>query len=129
MANFSEKSQTILNTCHPDLIKLFTEVVKHFDCTILCGHRGEKEQNEAFQNKASKLQWPDSKHNKMLSLAVDAVPYPVDWEDEKRIYFFVGFVKGIAAELGVNIRCGADWDSDTQVNDQDFIDLPHFELI
>ena len=129
MPAFSKSSTSKLKTCHLLLQKLFDEVVKEFDCTITCGERGEFEQNEAFRKGYSKLQYPRSKHNKSPSMAVDAVPYPIDWKDTERMYFFGGFVKGKASGMGIKIRWGGDWDSDTQVKDQNFIDLPHFELI
>lgn len=128
MPYFSEISKVKLNTCHSDLIRLFNEVVKHFDCTIVCGHRGETAQTEAYEAGLSTLQWPDSKHNKMPSMAVDVWPYPIDWTDKERAYHFAGFVKGIAIAMGIDIRWGGDWDSDTDVHDQNFYDLPHFEL-
>ena len=31
--------------------------------------------------------------------------------------------------MGIKIRWGGDWDSDTQVNDNKFDDLVHFEEI
>lgn len=133
MPSFSKSSQSKLKTCHLLLQKLFNEVIKEFDCTITCGERGEFEQNEAFRKGYSKLKYPQSKHNvvppKEKAEATDAVPYPIDWKDTERMYYFGGFVKGKASAMGIKIRWGGDWDSDTQVKDQNFIDLPHFELI
>ena len=128
MPHFSDRSLERLATCHDNLQLLFREVVKHFDCTILQGHRGEDEQNEYFRTGRSKLQYPNSKHNQLPSLAVDVAPYPIDWSDTDRFYFFAGYVKGIADRMGISIRWGGDWDGDTQVRDQTFMDLPHFEL-
>ena len=118
-----------LNSCHSDLQKLFEEVIKHYDCTILEGHRTEDRQNELYSQGKSKVQFPDSMHNGYPSLAVDAVPYPIDWDDLRRMYMFVGIVRGIASQMNIPIRCGADWDGDLEVKDQNFHDLPHFELI
>jgi len=129
MPKFSKASQEKLATCHPDLQRLFNEVVKHFDCTVTCGERGEFEQNEAYRKGYSKLKYPESKHNGRPSMAADVVPYPIDWKDTERMYFFGGFVKATAVQMGIEIRWGGDWDSDTQVKDQNFIDLPHFELV
>ena len=118
-----------LGSCHSDLQRLFNEVIKHYDCTILEGHRTEDRQNELYENGKSKVKFPNSKHNSFPSMAVDVVPYPIDWDDTRRFYMFVGIVRGIASQLGINIRCGADWDGDLEVKDQNFHDLPHFELI
>ena len=128
MPEFSDRSMERLATCHPDLCSLFLEVVKIFDCTILCGHRTEKEQNRAFAEGNSKLEFPMSKHNSLPSLAVDVAPYPIDWNNRDRFYYFAGYVKGIAKEMHIVLKWGGDWDDDTRVHDQRFFDLPHYEL-
>lgn len=130
MPNFSRKSQARLNTCHPDLQRLFNVVVGLFDCTILYGYRGEAEQNRLFLEEKSKVQYPDGKHNSRPSMAVDSALWPVpEWEDLKSFYYFAGVVKGIAMLMNIPIRWGGDWDSDNDLNDQTFNDLLHFELI
>jgi len=129
MPQFSARSLSRLDTCEQDLQDVFEEVIKHFDCTILCGHRGEEEQNKAFVLRRTKVQFPNSKHNSIPSKAVDAVPYPINWNDRERMTYFAGFVKGVAASKGIKIRWGGDWDQDTEVMDNGFDDLPHFELV
>jgi peptidoglycan L-alanyl-D-glutamate endopeptidase CwlK len=71
---------------------VFTEVIKHFDCTILEGHRGKEAQNEAVRTGKSKVRWPNGNHNKSPALAVDVAPWPVNWQDRERFYYFGGFV-------------------------------------
>ena len=67
-------------------------------------------------------------------MAVDAVPYPVDWNDTNRMRFFAGYVQGIARALydmeriDHLIRWGGDWDSDGEVKDNNFDDLVHIEI-
>ncbi|WP_018694422.1 M15 family metallopeptidase [Algicola sagamiensis] len=135
MPKFSIRSQERLNTCHPDLQLVFEEVVKVFDCSILCGHRDEQDQNQVFLEGKSQLKFPKSKHNTLPSMAVDVVPYPIDWKNKQRFYYFAGTVMGIAQHLYESgkithlIRWGGDWDRDTKTDDQTFMDLPHFELI
>ena len=128
MPKFAAASLSKLNTCDKRLVQVFTEVVKHFDCTVLCGFRGEEGQNLAFKAGNSKFPWPKSEHNKKPSRAIDVVPYPIDWTDANRMRFFAGFVTGIAKSMGVNLRWGGDWDKDTELKDQEFNDLPHFEV-
>ena len=128
MARFGKKSMSRLNTCDEDLVELFEKVVEFFDCSVLEGHRGEILQNKYFDEGKSKLKFPKGKHNDYPSNAVDVVPYPVDWEDTDRMYYFAGFVKGIAHVMDIPIRWGGDWDDDTEVKDTGFKDLPHFEL-
>ena len=128
MPRFGKSSRKNLATCHPLLIRLFEEVITTFDCSILEGQRPEERQNLFFEQGKSKLKWPEGKHNKVPSLAVDVAPYPIKWDDTPRFYYFGGYVKGIARMMEIPIRWGGDWDNDTQTNDQRFNDLVHFEL-
>jgi peptidoglycan L-alanyl-D-glutamate endopeptidase CwlK len=128
MAKFGRKSRERLETCHEDLQDLFNEVVRFFDCSVLEGHRGEELQNKYYKQGNSKVKYPNGRHNKLPSNAVDVVPYPVDWDDTDRMYYFAGFVKGLAYSMGIPIRWGGDWNDNTEVKDTNFKDLPHFEL-
>lgn len=128
MSSFSHSSLSRLKTCHPDLQRLFTEVVKNYDCAVLCGHRTEAEQNMAFKTGVSKAAWPLSRHNTTPSEAVDVVPYPINWNELRRFYHFAGYVLATAKSLGIELRWGGDWDMDYDFNDNRFNDLPHFEL-
>ena len=129
MPNFSKNSFNKLMTCDRKLQEIFFEVIKHIDCTILDGSRTKEEQEEYFKTGKSKARWPESKHNTFPSLAVDAVPYPIDWEDKERMAVFIGFVLAVAAMKGIKIRSGIDWNMDTQTKDSKFKDYPHFELV
>lgn len=130
MNKFSKKSKEKLDTCHPDLRRLFNEVIKHYDCTIICGHRGKEEQDEAVRSGHSKVSWPNSKHNQLLSLAADVVPYPLkSWNDREPFVHFAGFVQGLSVSMGIKIRWGGDFNMNNNLKDQSFHDLPHFELI
>jgi peptidoglycan L-alanyl-D-glutamate endopeptidase CwlK len=129
MPSFSKTSLEKLTTCDERLQRVMKEVVKHFDCTILCGHRGQVEQDEAFRTGASKLKWPNGQHNKSPAKAVDAVPFPINWNDTNQMRYFAGFVVGIAASMGIKLRWGGDWNSDRDLKDQTFHDLPHFEIL
>lgn len=129
MPSFGNRSLSNLNEAHTDLQRLFNEVIKHFDCSVIEGRRGQGEQDKLFHSGKSKVKYPNSKHNTSPSLAVDVIPYPVVWSDTDRMYYFAGIVKGIALSMSIKIRWGGDWDSDTDVHDQTFMDLPHFELL
>lgn len=135
MPAYGARSKSNLEECHQDLQTIFNEVIKYLDNSIIEGHRGEAEQNEVYRKGLSKVKYPNSKHNKQPSMAVDAVPYPIDWEDTNRMRYFAGHVMGIARLLkdrGIidhNLRWGGDWDMDTELKDNRFQDLPHFELI
>ncbi len=133
MARFGKKSKNALGTVNAHLQALFDEVVKHFDCTVTEGYRTLERQKDLVASGASKTM--NSRH--LDGNAVDVYPYPVRIpkpnsktfsKDLARFYFFGGFVKGLATAMGISIRWGGDWDGDTEVNDQSFDDLPHFEL-
>ena len=128
MPRFGSRSKKRLATCDDRLQDLFKEVVKHFDCSVIQGHRGKADQNKAFDEGRSKLRYPDGNHNASPSKAVDVAPYPIDWSDRDRFHYFGGFVLGIASQMGLKIRWGGDWDRDTQVKDNKFDDLPQFEI-
>lgn len=128
MPQFSAKSKERLATCHILLQQVCNEVIKHYDCTVVCGHRNKEDQEEAVRTGKSKVHFPNSKHNPEPSEAVDLVPCPVDWNNKEAFYHFAGFVRGVAAMMNVKVRWGGDWDGDFDLKDQNFFDLPHFEL-
>lgn len=121
MPSFSKRSRDRLRTCRPELQDLFNEVVKEFDCTILCGHRDADEQHSAVVKGFSKVDWPNSKHNTLPSCAVDVAPYPIDWEDIERFNRFAAFVKQTAERMGIEVRWGGNFKS--------FYDGPHWEVV
>ena len=137
MPQFSPTSKDRLKTCHSDLQILFNRVIEEIDCTIVCGHRTEEDQNKAYKSGHSQLKWPNSKHNTEPSLAVDVAPYEtggIDWGKTQSAYF-AGQVMGIAKQLykeGImkhRIRPGIDWDNDNDIDDTKFWDAPHFEIM
>lgn len=134
MPKYSTRSRNALETAHKDLQYVFHYVIRYFDHTVIEGHRNEEKQNKAFEEGKSKLRYPKSKHNSYPSMAVDAVPYPIDWNDVNRMRFFAGFVVAVGRmmyDMGAIehlIRTGFDWDSDTELKDTRFQDGPHFEL-
>ena len=128
MPSFSQTSKDRLATCDARLQQVFNEVVKYFDCTVLCGHRNQADQDAAFASGKSQKKWPNGNHNSMPSKAADVMPFPIDWNDRERMTLFAGFVLGIAQGMGIDIRWGGDWNENTQVKDNSFDDLVHFEV-
>lgn len=134
MPKFSKASLDKLSTCHPDLQRVFKEVIKTIDCTIIEGHRGKEAQDAAFKAGNSNVKWPNGNHNAKPSNAVDVAPYPINWdvtdqENIKKWFYFIGFVMATAKAMNVKIRCGADWNGNLVFTDQKLIDLPHFEIV
>ncbi len=126
MAKFSKASAAKLATCHPDLQKIFNDIIKTRDCTIICGARTLEDQQKAFKDGFSKIDGikNKSKHqiseDQPLSLAVDVLPYPIDWNDAKGHTDFSRAVKATAQHYGIKIVWGGDFKSIT--------DRPHYEL-
>jgi len=126
MPKFSISSINKLNTCHPDLQRIFNDVIKIRDCTVICGARTQEEQQKAFAGGFSKIDGINKKSmhqisdERPLSLAVDVLPYPIKWDDKKGHEDFARAVKVTAEQLGIDIVWGGDWKS--------FSDRPHWEL-
>ena len=122
MPKFGRRSNLNLNTCHPKLQRLFREVVKHYDCSVLWGHRTQDQQNEMYLDipPITTKQWPDSKHNQLPSMGIDVAPYPIDWDNTDRFCHFAGYVQHIADEMGIEIEWGGWWN-----NPKDYV---HFQL-
>jgi peptidoglycan L-alanyl-D-glutamate endopeptidase CwlK len=128
MNKFGKRSRDNLDSADSRWTEVMEIVIQIVDCSILEGHRGERRQNILFHEGKSKIKWPDGEHNKLPSGAIDAVPYPIDWDDIERMRAFAFFVKGVAAGLGYNVRLGADWNGNFTNKDQTFHDLPHMEF-
>lgn len=128
-----------LSSCHNDWKVICEALCKWVNYSVFCGHRGELAQNQAFFNGTSELEWPNSKHNTIPSLAIDMGPYfselkNTDWEDANAFAMFAGMVLLVAKQLYVQgkishqVIWGGDWDSDGRTSDHKFRDFPHFEL-
>ena len=128
MAKFGKRSKEKLSTCDSRLQKVFNEVIKYVDCSVLEGHRGEERQNKLLKEHKTKVAYPKGRHNASPSLAVDVVPYPIDWHDRERFHLFSGFVLGLARGMGITLRWGGDWNMNFEVDDNKFDDFPHFEI-
>lgn len=133
MPRFSKSSKERLYTCDDRLQKLFNQVIRHYDCTIIQGHRGEETQNEYFRQGVTKVKYPNSKHNSIPSKAVDVMPYFVKqphirWQDYQHTIYFAGYVMGMADAMGIKIRWGGDWNMNKDLADNRFDDYCHYEL-
>lgn len=127
MPVFSKKSLERLATCHDDLQVVCHAAIKEMDFMVVCGHRGEADQNKAFAEGKSKLKYPDSKHNKTPSLAVDLAPVKlvdgktiIDWNDIEAFRKLAVILLHIAGGRGIPLIWGGHWVK--------FKDYPHFEL-
>lgn len=121
----TKSSQRKLETCHPELQELVNEYVKRGNkVQVVFGFRSKEEQDDVFKRGLSKLEWPNSKHNKNPSWAIDLAPLEADnsinWKDIDAFNKLGEDIKALAKELKIDIVWGGDWPS--------FKDRPHFEL-
>lgn len=112
-----------LGTCDPLLILLFQRAIKRADLRrdmkVVYGYRGKADQDALVAKGASKLRWPNSRHNTTPAQAVDVVPLfggkvSYDWPDYHAI---APSIKAEWAEMvaeglvpaGVTLEWGGDW--------------------
>ena len=120
MFHFSTKSKNILNSVNPKLQKLFNEVIKYYDISIISGFRTVEEQQELFKQNRSRCDGINKISKHQTKNAVDIIPYPINWEDINKFYEVAGCIKTISNQQGLKINWGGDWKS--------FKDYPHWEI-
>ncbi len=144
MFKYGKRSKQVLSEIDPEMERLFNRVIEGYDCSLICGHRTQEDQTRAFIAGTSQVPWPESKHNTVPSMAVDAVPYPLpkDWgkiqgdgaraalqkysgeltgKELQKFIHFGNYVLGVAAGMGIKIEWGGQWKT--------FKDYPHFNRI
>lgn len=121
MPSFGKRSTEKLHTLDMDLQEVLNEAIKHFDFSIIDGHRDMETQNKYFNDGVSQVRWPNSKHNTYPSRAVDIVPYPGGFENPNEVFDRMAtHIFAAANDLGVRLDWGGHW--------KNFKDYPHFEL-
>lgn len=131
MPGFSKESLRKLLTCDRRLINIATRAIRIMDFSVVTGHRGELEQNVAYAAGKSKLKWPNGKHNKDPSLAIDICPYRngLQWNDREAFILLAGIMITCATSEGVTLRWGGDWNRNFDLSDNKFDDMGHFEIV
>lgn len=141
MPQYSNKSKSYLEKCHPDLQSIFNEVIKYRDCSILESTVRTVEQQKQFvaTGKSKTMQSKHLPQSDGYSHAVDAENFPINFKDKESQAHFAGFVLGVAARLYAEgkishrVRWGGDWNQNGKVTDgapgDTFSDPQHFELI
>lgn len=120
MPSFSAKSKKNLAEAHPLLQKLFNAVILKTDCMVLDAQRNKQQQEQAFKLGHSHAHFGQSAHNWSPAVAVDVVPYPLDWTDTKSFQALAKIVLATAKELDIPIEWGGSWAT--------LKDMPHYEL-
>ena len=143
MNKFSKNSLQKLNTCHPELQRLFKAALPDcpIDFGVSHGHRSPEEQFELY--KKGRVQQGDkwvivdkakvvtncdgyivkSNHNEDPSNAVDIFAYVSGKASYKKEHMLIisTHILQKAIELGIKVKAGATFRS--------FFDGPHYELI
>ena len=87
MPSFSSNSKRKLATCDQQIQEVLNEAIKYFDFSCIWGHRGKEDQNRAYREGNSTLQWPNSGHNAIPARAVDVIPYPGGFDNEDAAFY------------------------------------------
>lgn len=126
MFSFGKASKRNIDTLHEDLQTVLYEAIKtsKIDFCVYCGHRGEKEQNAAFNAGNSQLRYPASPHNKLPSMAFDFAPYykknpHIRWEETDDFKKVAKHILKTAKKLEIKLEWGGSWET--------FIDMPHIQ--
>ena len=131
-------SRARLEGVHPQLVRVVERAIEltQVDFLVLEGVRTPQRQRELYAQGRTKpgpkVTWT-LKSNHFVKAdgfghAVDLCPFPVDWTDLKKFDAISRAMFAAAAELGVRIRWGADWDRDGKPRERGESDSPHFEL-
>ena len=74
MPKFGRSSSEKLSTACIELQNICNQVIKIYDFSVIEGFRTKDRQNQLFSEGKSKVQFPNYKHNKNPSDAIDIVP-------------------------------------------------------
>lgn len=135
----SKQSIDNLTGVHPDLCDVVQAAMLTgiMDFRVAEGVRTIERQKELVAQGASRTM--NSKHLIQpdgTGHAVDLYPVPIDmvkvhngvWYELVRFGVLAGIIKTIAANKGVKITWGLDWDNDGETLDHSFRDGPHFQI-
>lgn len=133
MFKLGKRSEERLQGVNPSLVAVVRRAIElsTVDFTVLEGKRTLERQQELFdqgRTKPGKIVTWTMKSKHLDGDAVDLVPFPVDWNDTKKFDAIAKAMFAAAAELGVKLRWGADWDGDGKPREKGEYDSPHFEI-
>jgi len=129
MYHFGDRSKNNLKDVESKIIDICNETIKHYNFSVIEGHRSLERQKELFDDRKSQIDGISQKgnHNYLPSKAVDIIPYekgknPFDGSQESELMFYKLYVEiqKASEKLDIKIKWGGSWNN--------FKDLPHFEL-
>lgn len=130
----SQRSLKNLEGVNPKLVAVVKRALELStqDFMVIEGLRTQARQDELWAQGRTKpgaiVTWTKDASSHGTGHAVDICPYPVDWTDLKKFDAIAVAMFAAAAELGVKLRWGADWDQDNKPRERGESDSPHFEL-
>ncbi len=144
---FSNTSKSRLITCDPYLVEVLSRAIEitPIDFGVAQGARTIEDQQKYYDEGKSKINPKKYKtselplkakhivdHNYPLSGAVDIYAYipgkGASW-DKSHLCLLAGVILSIDKSMENKLRWGGNWDMDGEIiSDQNFQDLPHFEL-
>ncbi|EYC51456.1 hypothetical protein AZ34_10470 [Hylemonella gracilis str. Niagara R] len=137
--SFGEASARKLATCDERLQRVARRALAYgvMDFAITEGLRTLEKQQEEYRAGRSQIDGIKtlSKHQRLPSEAIDVLPHPAVvngvnvWNDQQRFAVLAGLMMAAAADEGVTLRWGGDWDGDGNNADSTLHDMPHFELV
>ena len=119
-----------VDECLVKVVKRAIEI-SEIDFTVMEGVRTLDHQRELYaqgRTAPGKIVAWTMKSKHIEGKAVDLVPYPLDWNDLDKFDKIKNAMFQAAKEIDVNLRWGADWDSDGKYREKGEYDSPHFEL-
>ena len=142
MYTLSARSHKALESCHTDLRTLAQSAITctQVDFMVLEGYRSIARQHELYKAGRSKIDGINKQgtHNVLPSLAFDICAFVggcASW-DVAYLTYLGGVLTALALKLKQEgkilhaLRWGGNWDGDGKIiKDQNFIDLPHFEIL
>ncbi len=125
MPSFGRTSKKHFDTLDTRLQEVLKIAIQVYDFAVFCGTRSEEDQNDAYFSGKSKVMYPNSKHNKNPSLAVDIMPWfkekpHIRWDNTIECERLSKIIKAVAISLGHEITWGGSW--------KNFPDFPHYEV-
>lgn len=134
---FGQRSLDRLKGVNPRLVAVVHRALElsTVDFTVVEGVRSRARQAQLYaqgRTTAGKIVTWTLKSKHIDGLAVDLAPFAdgkIDWTDLAKFDAIGAAMKKAAAELGVTIRWGADWDRDGKLREKGESDSPHFEIV
>ena len=119
-----------LDGVHPDLVRLCEALDEALqaetaqELAVVCGHRGEREQEAAYRAGRSKARFGASAHNMTPSMAVDVAPMKgltaIDWDVKGSAWrALLRLAREVAWKEGINV----DWRRSMFSGDEGHIEL------